>query len=273
MLFEKAIIRPPFKKPHPMPDEACFLYILDGQNQTISENSVTLASEREALLMKCGSYYTRMLPSDKTGLYEAVAIHFYPEVMKKIYKDQLPYFLKIENHAQSLNITKLQSDEMIQKYIENVLFYFKHPEIVTEELLELKLKEIMVLLGNSNRSKEVREILNSLFTPRAFSFKEVIHAHIFSNLSLEELAEITNLSVSSFKREFKKIYQDSPANYMRSKRLEKAKDLLLMSELTISEIAYDCGFNDLTGFSRSFKEKFGESPSEYKMSQNAKPLS
>ncbi len=273
MLFEKAIIKPPFKKPHPMPDEACFLYVLEGKNETISNTTISTITEKEALLMKCGTYFTRMFPSQISGLYEAVAVHFHPYVIRKVYKDHLPGFMSQANATPTIGISKVKVDELIEQFISNVLYYFKNPEMATQEILEIKLKELMVLLGNSKRSYEIKQILQSLFTPSAHTFKEIIASHLFSNLSMVELSELTNLSISSFKREFKKIYNDSPANYIKTKKLEKAKELLIVGEQSVSEIAYDCGFNDLTGFSRSFKEKFGISPSSLRLNQNAKPMS
>jgi AraC-like DNA-binding protein len=61
---------------------------------------------------------------------------------------------------------------------------------------------------------------------------------------------MTNLRLSSFKREFKKNYNDAPASYIRNKRLEKSAKLLCISEKRITNIAHDCGFNDLATFSR-----------------------
>jgi AraC-like DNA-binding protein len=83
---------------------------------------------------------------------------------------------------------------------------------------------------------------------------------------------MTNLSLSSFKREFKKNYNDSPANYIRNKKLEKAADLLLISEERITDIAFDCGFNDLANFSTLFHDKFNCTPSAYRLNQIGKLL-
>jgi AraC-like DNA-binding protein len=114
------------------------------------------------------------------------------------------------------------------------------------------------------------EVISSLFSPKEHSFKEIIDAHVFSNLSVEELAQLASLSVSSFKREFSRIYGDSPAHYLKKKKLQRAEELLLVSELRISDIAFDCGFNEVAHFSKSFKEKHGVSPTTYRLSQKGK---
>lgn len=73
--------------------------------------------------------------------------------------------------------------------------------------------------------------------------------------------------MSSFKREFAKLYNDSPANYIKTKKLEKAAELLLVSDQRITEIAFDCGFNDLANFTKSFNDKYNTTPTNYRVQQ------
>jgi transcriptional regulator GlxA family with amidase domain len=119
---------------------------------------------------------------------------------------------------------------LVRKYIESILFYFENPQLVTEDILILKLKEIILLLLQTGDSPRVIEILTNLFSEKIFSFKEVIEAHICSHLTIQELVTLTHHSLSSFKRKFKQIYSDTPANYLRARRLEKARQLLSISD-------------------------------------------
>ncbi len=265
MLFEKAVVKTPFKKPYPMPNEACFLYVLEGENNSFSEQEEVRTIEGESVLMKCGHYLTQAFSRKKEGRYHAIAVHFYPEMLKKIYDNDLPSFLKKNNFTFYSNMVKLKASTLIKKYIESLLFYFENPQLVTEDILVLKLKEIILLLLQTENSPKVIEILTNLFSPKTFSFKEIIEAHIFSSISISELAQLTHHSLSSFKREFKKIYNDTPANYIRNRRIEKGAKMLLLSDDPISHIAYDCCFQDIAHFSKSFKAKYGQSPSAYRL--------
>ena len=83
-------------------------------------------------------------------------------------------------------------------------------------------------------------------------------------MSIEELATLANLSLSSFKRSFQKHYATSPAKYIRQRKLEKAAKLLKSTSLRISQIGYDCGFVDLAHFSKTFQKAYGVSPSDYR---------
>ncbi|PZQ76896.1 MAG: AraC family transcriptional regulator, partial [Flavobacterium johnsoniae] len=159
---------------------------------------------------------------------------------------------------------KINNDFLIQKYIEGLLFYFENPSLINEDILVLKLKEIILLLSQTQNAEAVQIILSQLFSPTTYTFKQVIEANLFSQLTIEQLAEQNNLSVSSFKREFAKLYNDSPANYIKNKRLEKAAQLLRVSDQRITDIAFDCGFNDLANFTKSFSDKYNVTPTNYR---------
>ena len=77
-----------------------------------------------------------------------------------------------------------------------------------------------------------------------------------------QLDKLANAYNKAENLEFKKLYNDSPAHYIRVRKLEKAKSLLKASEESISNIAYDCGFSDISHFSKVFKSEYGVAPSE-----------
>jgi len=270
-VFEKVVVTPPFKRQNPLPDEACFLYVLEGGNNSYSEEEHIVIQQEEGVLMKCGNYMYEGTPDRKTGRIGIVAIHFFPEVMRRIYEKDIPEFLKNKNRIPfRSNMTLVRADDLIKRYMESMLFYFENPTVVDEELLVLKFKEIVLLLLKTEDASSIIEIMHNLFSPKSFSFKEIVEGHIFSPLSISDLAELTNNSLASFKREFKNIYGDSPANFIKNRRLEKAAELLMVSDERVSSIAQDCQFGDTAHFSNSFKAKYKLSPTEYRLSQSHK---
>ncbi len=80
----------------------------------------------------------------------------------------------------------------------------------------------------------------------------------------EDLANMASLSTRQFLRIFKECYQSSPVNYIIQLRLKHACNLLKTIDLSLKDIAYDCGFSDANYFSRLFSTHIGESPSEYR---------
>jgi AraC-like DNA-binding protein len=255
-------------------NEACFLYMISGEQEINSTIEHWRLNSKEAVLMKCGIHFSEWLKSSKSEKCEAIAIHLHPDVLKKIYEKELPAFInKSKSIKNDFSKNKIVNDELIYNYIASMQFYFNNPSLVSDELLVLKLKELILLLTKTENALSIQHLLDRLFTPREYDFKEIIEAHITSNLTVEELGKLTNTSVSSFKREFKKIFKDSPAQYFKNKKLERAIGLLSLTDNRIGDIAYECGFNDQAHFSRSFLTKFSVTPSKFRMNQKSKSLS
>ncbi len=83
-----------------------------------------------------------------------------------------------------------------------------------------------------------------------------------ADFDITSLARMAGMSRVQLFRKIKAITDHSPSKFVRSIRLQKAKELLLATNLNISEIAYDVGFKDPAFFSRTFKDEFEKSPTE-----------
>ena len=83
-----------------------------------------------------------------------------------------------------------------------------------------------------------------------------------ADMSIPELCQAVHLSHTQLYRKLKAITGKTPSQFVRSVRLQKALDLLRSSDLNISEIAYEVGFNDPNYFTRMFKEEYGQVPGD-----------
>jgi len=270
-LIQKIELTPPFKFDFPVTEQACFLYVKGGELEyQIDDEQINIAMNY-SLLLNCINSGKQIYNSSSKSNCEIVIVTFYPEILKKIYDRELPLLLrKPKNIISNKSSEKINNDFLIQKYIEGLLFYFENPSLINEDILILKVREIILLLSQTQNSESIQVILSQLFSPTTYTFKQIIEANLFSQLTIEELAQQNNLSVSSFKREFAKLYHDTPANYIKARKLEKAAELLQVSDQRITEIAFDCGFNDLANFTKSFTSKYSVSPTNYRQKQNNK---
>ena len=89
-----------------------------------------------------------------------------------------------------------------------------------------------------------------------------IDAHIRENILLEDVAKYCNLSISRFKQKFAQAIGKSPRSYINIKKIELAKELLLDSH-SITDVAIDLGFNNISYFSSVFKKYTLKSPREF----------
>ena len=83
-----------------------------------------------------------------------------------------------------------------------------------------------------------------------------------SELNVDSLAAKMGLGRSQFYRKIKALTNYSPVELLRNLRLKRSRELLLSTDMSISEIAYEVGFTAPAYFTRCYREAFGETPSE-----------
>lgn len=159
---------------------------------------------------------------------------------------------------------RVNNDAGLSVFFQSMLSYFSGTDKPPEPLLKLKLKELIVsiLLGRNN--PELSSYFQSLASSNAPSVGEIMEANFRYNLSLEHFAELCHRSLSSFKRDFTKHYNEPPGRWLLKKRLEYSAVLLRTGDMNISQIMFECGFEDLSHFSRVFKDRFGLSPTQFR---------
>lgn len=261
-IVEKLTVSTPLKYEAIFQDKGCFIYFKNGNTKLLSSEHNTEIKGKEAVLLKCGSNFLEILQNNTNEELETIVIHLFPELLKEIYKNEIP--TAIVKRTESEQSLKISSNDLITKFIDSLEFYFDNPSLVNNDLLELKVKELLLLLIQTNYIDSVQELITDLYSVKTIKLNEVVTLHTFSNLSVNEMAKLCNMSLSSFKRAFKTFFNDSPNNYLNTKKIEKAKELLQISELNISDIAYETGFNDPQYFTRLFKKRIGLSPSEFR---------
>jgi AraC family transcriptional regulator len=97
---------------------------------------------------------------------------------------------------------------------------------------------------------------------------EFLEAHLDGNVGLRQVAEACELSVSHFARAFKKSFRKPPHNWLTERRVDRARDLMMNSRLSLANIATRCGFADQSALNRSFKRIHGVSPGIWRRRMN-----
>ncbi len=95
-------------------------------------------------------------------------------------------------------------------------------------------------------------------------FAMVIYNNVFKDISLEALAQMTNRSLTSFKKEFKRQFSTPPHKWFIAQRLDRSKVLLLSTNKTISEVGMECAFSNISHFIKLFKHRFHDTPAVFR---------
>ena len=144
------------------------------------------------------------------------------------------------------------------------------------ELLELKgigsviqLLKILDIISNSSECHQITHnhyvsLNNQTETDRLNKVYEYVMKNFGRKISLKEVSAITCMTPSSFSRYFKSRVNKSFSDFLKEIRIDHACKLLNEERITISDVAYTCGFQTLSNFNRQFKQVRRESPLRYK---------
>ena len=267
IIFEKIRIKPFSRIPKIYEDnEFCFMFINQGGFKVRSQDSLIQFQEGNALLAKCFNYFFEIEEKKRNDYeeMEMLGVIFHESIIEEIFR----YDLSISNFSLDFNIKKINVEGLFLSFKESINILLDNPELADDSLILTKLKEFILLLTKTQNAPSVLDFLSSMFRPVEYDFKKTIEKNLFSNLSVDELAKLCNMSASTFKRKFNSVYKKSPAQYLLEKKIEKAILEISKNQKPITEIAYDCGFDSISTFNRNFKKHTSFSPTEFKKNQN-----
>tara|TARA_B110000211_G_C14056203_1_gene543488 strand:- start:507 stop:1346 length:840 start_codon:yes stop_codon:yes gene_type:complete len=247
-----------------MIDAACLTYIDEGTQSVNSSIEQVNLYPNQAMLSKCGKYVAKIDKKLSPEGLSGVVFHLNPDIIKEAFRGVNIDFLHVNSLKEpSSSFVDLGESDLLRTFVDSMRPYFCSDIKIDDRLMGIKLQELVSILVNEGNN-EVLNLLGTIGQKEVFDFEKVIDANLYNNLSIDELAHLSNLSLSSFKRKFKKIYDATPAAYFRGKRLLRAAELLKSSTLTIGDVCWGCGFESLSHFSYTFKKEYGASPREFR---------
>ncbi|MDU8885027.1 AraC family transcriptional regulator [Yeosuana sp. MJ-SS3] len=240
------------------------VYVLSGEKTWITQEGSWTVKKGEALYVKKGaSIIKQNFDEEFCNLGFFVSDDLIRSGLKEVVK-QTP--IQNVEGADSFVINKVKINNQLRSFFQSVLGYFDNESKPLESILELKAKELLLNIINSNQNIEIASYLKNTTLNELPSLPNIMEANFSYNLNIDQFATLCNRSKSSFKRDFKNHYNCSPGKWILERRLSKAARLLQLDLDNVSQVAYDCGFESTAHFSRTFKKKYGIPPSSYKNS-------
>lgn len=219
--------------------------------------------DRGLLLKRCA--FLQELPSDFSG-WEVLVLYLKDDYLKNIFEEFRQY-LRLDNlpRVSADMIQIFEINKQIRNCYESLLPYFEKPQLLPDTIFEGKFKELLFNILAHPRNNHILAYINQITGDYAIPIWEVMETNYFYDLKISEFAEIANRSTTTFRRDFEEYYHTTPGKWLTIRRLDKAKLLLKSSDKSISDITFDCGFRNVSHFSRIFKEKFNSSPTKYRI--------
>ncbi len=159
---------------------------------------------------------------------------------------------------------ELAFSSVTKQFSQQMLACFNEESTPTEAELEQCFQNLFRSILTESDNQSLVGYLSKLAKNTRSDLYTVMETNFMYNLSLTEFAQLTHQSLPTFKREFKRLFHTTPAQWLMQKRLAYAEKLLKATEKSIGDIVQESGFESNSHFSRVFKNQFGESPLHYR---------
>lgn len=238
-------------------EENTLIYILEGDKIFRSEKTEFKVKKGDLLFVRKGYY----LYSESTNQSYKSLVFFIDSRIIEDFVNQNTDIISLNPSESSPSwVLKLNADVSFEKFVESVLPYFKTETKYLDQFLKIKAQELLLHILNSDTKGSFKKFLLENFTGKKIDLDYVLNTFYLKNLTIKDLAKISGRSLSTFKREFGEKYGESPAAWIKTKRLEHAYFLLKNKWGNVEEVAEAIGFDSVSHFIKSFKQSFGVTP-------------
>jgi AraC-like DNA-binding protein len=231
--------------------EHFFLYLAKGSITGYDGNKrYTLKPSEYCLVRK--NHLARYSKQPDNGSFEKVVVVF-DEKLLKTYKEK--HHIAESSSAIHNTFIPLHKDKLVPNFIRSLMPYYNGQGNINETFADLKREELLLILLQTN--PELSKILFDFGIPEKIDLEEFMNRNYKFNVSMERFAYLTGRSISSFKRDFQQIFNDTPSRWLINRRLLEAHFLIDKKAQKPTDIYLDLGFEDLSHFSFAFKKAFG----------------
>lgn len=238
------------------------VHVLSGKKTYKTVNGEWILTSGQTLYLRKGAEIIHQYFDDE---YCMLGFFLSDELIKETYEEaQGQAVLQKSIDVPDFTALPVKKNTFLEGYFHSMLNYFRGINRPPDHIMVLKLKELLITLMDSDPS--LTTYFSELAQSERPSLRKIMENNFCFNLNLAQYAELTQRSLSTFKREFKQVFNDTPGRWLTKRRVKHAAYQIANSNLSISQLAYESGFEDLSHFSRAFKQIMEMSPSEYKKS-------
>ena len=223
---------------------------------------------QEILFIPRGMYYiSDLIP--KEGKFESLLFYFDDSTIEEFLSTSKVTEISNKTVPDHLKFGVVPS---IQLFAESLISIYETNQLRNKNFLNLKILELLFLLNGLAKEQQFANFLFRLTLPKKRNIKNFMEQNFDKPLKIEDYAYLTGRSLSTFRRDFKSFYDITPQKWIKEKRLEKALAILDKKEISITDLAYEVGYENISYFIKEFKTKIGLSPKQYILSQHRNNL-
>ena len=239
-------------------EEHAVIFVLEGEKKFVSPTQTIHVRKGNIVFIRRG-YYLMQETIDTN--YRSLVFFFNEKLLKEFVGLHFELFEKtsiVNGDASTLLVFEIT--QSLNKFTESIFPYFHSETPYLNHFLRLKLQELLLHILEIDVSGQFKSILFSLYKGEKVDLEYLMNSYYLKPLSLEELSRLSGRSLSAFKRDFQKQFNNSPAFWIKNKRLEYAGLQLEKTHKNVSEISMEIGYESVSHFIKAYKEKFGQTP-------------
>ena len=198
----------------------------------------------EVLFIPRGMYYVSdLVPAG--GAFRSLLFYFDDSLIQEFLSNSK--ISEVSNKSVP-NHLKFGAVPSIKIFAESLLTIYQSNQLRDKSFLRLKILELLYLLNTLAKEQQFANFLFRLTLPKKRNIKTFMEKNFDKPLKIEDYAYLTGRSLSTFRRDFKSFYEITPQKWLKEKRLEKAKSLLQDRSLSVTELAYEVGYENISYF-------------------------
>ena len=240
-------------------------YIFSGTKEIVSgETGITVLTGEFCFVPKGNYLISSAVPSHGEA-FSALLIFLSDEIIQNF----IDAFGKNYHGADCDNFEKIyhcRAGSLLSASAKSLLPYLEMKSEFKKSLIACKIEEFLLNVLENDKNGSFFAFLYSGFIKNGNDLKNYMLRNYSLPLTVSEFAANTFRSLSSFKKEFKNLFHETPKRWINSKRLEMASVLLLSGNYSVTEVCFLCGFDSLSYFICLFRERFGKTPKQYQTS-------
>ena len=237
-------------------------YVISGKKDWITSDKTFAVEEGDAIFVRKGVYTVRQYFEVDHCI---LTCFMHDDFIRNFVRENNGLCGPASEGYIQEQIFPLDVDSALRSLFQSIYGYLKMGKDIPRNLVEIKFKELLFNIILNQKHQKLSQFFTSLNQTSQSSLDDVMMKNFQHDLQLDEFARLCGRSLSAFKRDFEKVYHQTPGKWLNDKRLEFASALLLSSDLNVNEICYESGFTNSSHFNKVFKDKYQVPPKQFRM--------
>ncbi|SFM77954.1 transcriptional regulator, AraC family [Chitinophaga sp. YR627] len=238
--------------------------LIEGRKTVIYGGQTTTVNDNAILFLAAGSCLTTNVKSDN-GNFQSVLLYFSDDALLDFYMKyaRLVQAQQRDKQLPAASFITFEKDVFLRNYIDSLRHLLQLDQPLPQEICILKFEELLLYLLQTAPETLLQLKANATGSMQDFEIRKAVEGNITRPVTVEELAFLCSMSLSTFKRRFMKIYGTSPQRWLLEQKMQVAARLLLDQQVKPGDVYDQVGYESHSSFTKAFRQVFGMTPSAY----------